>query len=160
MRILVDHVEGGVTSGWLHARSVNDNVHLQGPFGSFTLIEPKAGELVFVAQGSGLAPFRAHLLELAEARHAGRIVLHVTALPEGGIPWIRELEALVPRLSGLMICRHDEVVLMSERVATDCASPAGRQVYLCGLKEMIRPLSHRLREASFTRDTLRTEAYD
>src|SRR6516165_3794873 len=62
--IAVTRVEGGPTSGALHALPVGAVVELEGPTGSFVRRPPERQHpALFVATGTGLAPIRAILAE-------------------------------------------------------------------------------------------------
>lgn len=63
LSLLVTLVPGGPTSMWAHRIDENDEVSVQGPFGTFTTSAEATRPVLLLGAGSGLAPLRA----LAEA---------------------------------------------------------------------------------------------
>lgn len=60
LEILVKRVEGGYVSPRLHALGPGDELEVEGPFGFFTIPEDARASrnLLFVATGTGISPFR------------------------------------------------------------------------------------------------------
>lgn len=68
MEFFVRILEQGAMSDYLRdAADVGDKVTLQGPYGQFFLRPPRAGRIVMVAGGTGLAPMLSMLAELDRA---------------------------------------------------------------------------------------------
>jgi NAD(P)H-flavin reductase len=57
LELCVAKVEGGVASKYLHERAVGDSLRIRGPLGKFVLCRTE-NPLIFIAAGSGIAPFR------------------------------------------------------------------------------------------------------
>ena len=58
---------GLATEGWVFASlAVGERVTMQGPLGTFSMIEPEDGPVVLVAGGTGIAPLKAILLHAVE----------------------------------------------------------------------------------------------
>jgi Na+-transporting NADH:ubiquinone oxidoreductase subunit F len=71
LTLLFQRVEGGACTSYVfESLREGDRVFVNGPFGSFCLRESRR-PLVFVAGGSGVAPIRAMLLDMAE-KHVDR----------------------------------------------------------------------------------------
>lgn len=64
-------VPPGVVSSWLFSLREGDSVDLRGPYGHFA-VESSDSELVFIGGGAGMAPLRAQILDLLDARHSER----------------------------------------------------------------------------------------
>jgi NAD(P)H-flavin reductase len=63
LTFVLRYKEGGRASRWMdEVLKVGDPVRIQGPLGNFTLNEKTDKAYVFVGTGSGVAPFRSHLL--------------------------------------------------------------------------------------------------
>lgn len=77
----------GVASNYLCDLQVGDKVTLTGPSGKRFLVpsDPAAHDYVFVATGTGIAPFRGMILDLLRARVPSRIVLLM------GVPYANDL---------------------------------------------------------------------
>jgi NAD(P)H-flavin reductase len=56
--LIREHNDGSVTPKLMHLKK-GDVVEVEGPFGAFGVRESKAKEILFVAAGTGVAPFRA-----------------------------------------------------------------------------------------------------
>ena len=66
IEIGVAHVEGGRASRYLWALEPGDRVTTSGPYGRFILRKEEPRRYVLVATGTGVAPYRAMLPEIAE----------------------------------------------------------------------------------------------
>jgi len=75
LTLIIKRYPGGALSGyWFERAKVNDLVRLEGPFGTFFLRDEAPTNLLFLATGTGIAPVKALLEELASdptraARH-------------------------------------------------------------------------------------------
>lgn len=67
----------GLCSNYLCDLQEGDTVHLTGPAGKRFLLptDPSAHDFVFIATGTGIAPFRGMLMDLAAAGYAGKATL-------------------------------------------------------------------------------------
>jgi ferredoxin--NADP+ reductase len=77
----------GVASNWLCDRQVGDKIKVSGPNGKKFLLpkEPNKHDYVFVATGTGIAPFRGMVIDLLEAKVKSRIFLIM------GVPYSTDL---------------------------------------------------------------------
>ncbi|MDC8784096.1 FAD-binding oxidoreductase [Roseateles koreensis] len=67
LELHIREVEGGAMSRyWFTEAKVNDLLRLNGPLGTFFLRESASKDLVFLATGTGIAPVKAILEQLAE----------------------------------------------------------------------------------------------
>ena len=83
----------GVVSGYVFERlKPGDEVTVNGPFGDFSLREGE-GELVFVAGGSGMAPIRAMLLDMAEKGVARPVTFFFAARTPGDLFYLDDMRA-------------------------------------------------------------------
>jgi NAD(P)H-flavin reductase len=60
--LIKEHDDGTVTPKLLHLKK-GDNVRIDGPFGAFSVKDTRAKEIVFIAAGTGVAPFRAMVID-------------------------------------------------------------------------------------------------
>lgn len=67
----IDDAPPGIVSSWLFSRRVGDPIEVTGPFGHF-FVEDTDKEAVFIGGGAGMAPLRAQILDLLEARRSRR----------------------------------------------------------------------------------------
>lgn len=69
-------VEGGVATGYIHNQlRVGDQLRLSGPYGQFFVRASQAGDLIFIAGGSGLSSPQSMILDLLEQGDSRRITL-------------------------------------------------------------------------------------
>jgi Na+-transporting NADH:ubiquinone oxidoreductase subunit F len=92
-------IEGEVTSYVFDRLRPGDSVTVNGPFGFFHLKE-STRQIIFVAGGSGIAPIRAMLLDMAEKRHARPAALFYSAHTPADLVYAEELRALERDLPG------------------------------------------------------------
>src|SRR5262249_35856996 len=58
LEICVDRVAGGPGSTYLFGLAAGAELAFTGPFGSFMLVEPAPAPMVFIGEGTGVAPLR------------------------------------------------------------------------------------------------------
>jgi CDP-4-dehydro-6-deoxyglucose reductase len=141
---------------------------MKGPLGSFTLKKP-LNDSIFVATGTGIAPFRS-MLKDARIWESGKhctLVLGVRYVE--GILYREEFEALARQQP-----TFDFRPVVS-RPGPDWAGRTGHvqphvldivgdrrdvDIYICGLKEMVNSVKSSLRELGFHKKQLIFEKYD
>lgn len=79
LELLIKRYPGGrLSEYWFERAAENDLIRIEGPFGTFFLREEGPRDLVFLATGTGIAPVKALLEELAaDPARAGRHRLRV-----------------------------------------------------------------------------------
>ncbi len=95
--LLLNLVPGGSGSGYLFRLREGDETAFRGPAGSFTLA-PGPRDLLFVATGTGIAPFRSMLWWLAEHDPSRRVTLFWGVRNERDVYYLDELARLRERL--------------------------------------------------------------
>ncbi len=66
LELIVKRYTGGVMSAlWFERAQSNDLIRIEGPFGTFFLRDPAPRDIVFLATGTGIAPVKALLEEIA-----------------------------------------------------------------------------------------------
>ncbi|RZT44856.1 CDP-4-dehydro-6-deoxyglucose reductase [Sphingomonas sp. BK036] len=66
LELIIKRYKGGILSGyWFERAKANDLLRIEGPFGTFFLREQAPTNIVFLATGTGIAPVKALLEELA-----------------------------------------------------------------------------------------------
>jgi len=161
-------VPGGRFTPFLFSMQPGDEVGATGPYGTFNLRQPPVDSL-FVATGTGIAPFRSILLaRLAELRGA-RITLIFGVRHAHGLLYDAELKDLAARFpyfeyrptvtrpepgwAGLAGRVHDHVLdALGHRRDAD--------VYICGLRDMVDELRGRLKAVGLDRKRMIYERYD
>ncbi|KKT74301.1 MAG: hypothetical protein UW70_C0059G0002 [Candidatus Peregrinibacteria bacterium GW2011_GWA2_44_7] len=77
-------------NGWEPGREVE----MQGPFGHFTFKSPEAVPVVFVATGTGIAPFKSMIEDLLSQGDKRPMTLYFGIRSQAGLFYEKELEAL------------------------------------------------------------------
>ena len=74
--LCLNRVQDGFMSNFLCDMKAGDEISCSGPFGDF-ILRPPMRDTIFIATGTGIAPFRSmlHWLLADEARHQGRTAL-------------------------------------------------------------------------------------
>lgn len=68
LELIIKRYPGGLLSGyWFDRAKPNDLIRIEGPFGTFFLRDAAPTDIVFLATGTGIAPVKALLEELAAA---------------------------------------------------------------------------------------------
>lgn len=141
---------------------------MQGPLGYFTLRRPPS-DSIFVATGTGVAPFRAMLQDPRLWESGREFTLIFGARYEHGLLYRDELEALErehpnfhfwPVLSRPPAGWQGRTGHVQPYVLEAAGSRRDLDVYICGLKAMVDDVRRMLLEAGFERGRLIYEKYD
>jgi ferredoxin-NADP reductase len=170
--LCLNRIEHGLISPYLFSLHAGDEVDIQEPLGYFTMRHP-GHRAVFVAAGTGIAPFRSILLE-----YLPKLEPHVTLLfgarYEHGLLYREEFERLASEHS------HFHFVPTITRPEPSWTGRTGRvqqhldealnlepgadlstiDVYICGLKEMVDDVRRELKKRGFDRKQIIYEKYD
>lgn len=77
LELVASHVEGGRATRWLWQAELGAEVQFAGPNGMLTLPEQLPKRLFLIATGTGVAPYRAMLLQIERALADGQQQIHV-----------------------------------------------------------------------------------
>jgi len=147
--LLIRRVPGGICTTWVFTiLRPGDTVHFNGPYGEFHLTDTDR-EMVWIAGGSGMAPFLSFLPHLRErgstrrctfffgaAQRRDLLLLDRLRAAEKERPWFRFVPALSRPAEG--DAWDGERGLITEVVARHLAdTTVEREAYLCGSAGMI-----------------------
>ena len=165
--LCLNRVGGGHLSPLLFALQPGDEIEMKAPMGTFVLREPQA-DSVFIATGTGVAPFRAMLRTfLREDGPAYTLLMGVRH--EADLLYQHEFENLegqnsrfhflptVSRPSAEWTGRRGRVQAHLDEALRDRRDV---DVYLCGLRAMVDDLRTILKGMGFDRKQIRYEKYD
>lgn len=170
--LCLNRVPEGIVSNILFDLKPGDEVDMNEPLGYFTLRHP-GHRAVFIATGTGIAPFRSMLLD-----HLPKTQPHITLLfgvrYEEGLLYREELERLAAQYenfrfmptitrpteswkgrTGRVQAHLDEALAL--RVPEDLSMI---DVYVCGLKEMVDDVRKELKQRGLDRRQIIYEKYD
>jgi ferredoxin-NADP reductase len=171
-QLCLNHVPDGLVSTYLFQLNPGDEIEISEPLGYFTFRHP-GRRAVFVATGTGIAPFRSMLLDHLPKTHS-----HITLLfgvrYEEGLLYRNEFECLAQQfktfrfmptitrpteswkgLAGRVQQHLDEALAIRTPEELNTVD-----VYICGLKEMVDDVRKELKQRGFDRKQIIYEKYD
>ncbi len=166
--LCLNRVQEGLLSPWIFEMKPGDTVQMRGPLGYFVPRQPFR-DSVFVATGTGVAPFRAFLGCEPVRVHPGRISLLFGARLAEGLLYQAEFEQLAAAMAGFRF------LPTVTRPQPDWTGRTGRvqqhlpealdgrtdiDVYICGLKAMVDEVTELLKARGFDRRQIIREKYD
>jgi len=145
-----------------------DDVEFKGPYGAFILRRPVSDSL-FVATGTGIAPFRSMLMaKLGEYPERNFTLLFGVRHEEGLLyhdEWLRMAREF-PNFRYLPTLTRPTATWqgLTGRIHAHALEALGDRrdmdVYICGLREMVDELRGKLKELGFDRKRIIYEKYD
>jgi ferredoxin--NADP+ reductase len=157
-RLLDEHWDShklvaGVCSNYLCDLNVGDEVHLTGPVGKRFLLpkDPSKHDYIFIATGTGIAPFRGMIHDLIKQGMPSRVALLMGAPYESDLLYENDLRAWMEKHDNFSyhtaISRHTtpdqpRKLYVQDRLQEDAAtllpmlSSERTLIYICGLAGM------------------------
>jgi benzoate/toluate 1,2-dioxygenase reductase subunit len=154
---LIKHVPGGLMSRWLERAQPADNVAMTGPLGSFYLREVKR-PLLFLAGGTGLAPFLAMLEVLAERGESQQVSLIYGVTRDQDLVMVDALQALAARLPNFSFVTcvadpataHPQKGYVTQHMTAKVLNEGDVDVYLCGPPPMVDAVRQHFKDQGVT----------
>jgi ferredoxin-NADP reductase len=179
IELCIKRVEGGYVSTYCDRLTGGETFEIRGPIGKFHLKEPVDSDLVLLATGTGVAPFRSMLHGLFPIEpgqpswapyqfHADRHVWLIFGMrDENEILYEQEFRRMAERYPTFhfipTISRPKrwggETGYVQEQVVKKLEDPLGKQVYVCGLLPMIEAARTALKGMGFQRGQIHYEIY-
>ena len=169
LNLVIKRVEGGAVTNWFWTLKPGDRFRVHGPFGKFILPEKVDFEPLFIATGTGVAPFRSMIYSLLSTRFKGRMALLFGARFETMIPYHEEFLDLarrhpqftyLPTVSRPTPAWKGASGYVQTQVEKLLTNPSAVRVYICGLNEMIQPVQEVCLKAGLPKDRISYEKYD
>jgi ferredoxin-NADP reductase len=165
--LCVTLVDGGISSTYLHNMKVGDKIQGMVPLGHF-LIKDESRDFVFIATGSGVAPFRAMIHDMAHRNLPRDLYLIYGHRYEPDIIYRQEWEDLAKRYSRfhpLFTLSRDtnwkgERGYVQEKIAGFVPNLKEKAYYICGLNNMITAVNDRLLSLGVPKEQIFFERYD
>lgn len=154
---LIKRIPGGVMSGWLADAKPGDRLDLTGPLGSFYLREVKR-PLLFLAGGTGLAPFLSMLEGLARAGSEQAIHMIYGVTRDLDLVLVDEIEAYAARLPNFSFTTvvaeeassHPQKGWVTQHMPAGVLHGGDVDVYLCGPPPMVDAVRRYFDESGVT----------
>jgi ferredoxin-NADP reductase len=167
----LNRVEEGYMSNYLCGLEEGATIKFQGPFGGF-ILRPPLHDTVFIATGTGIAPFRSmlHWLLADPERHQGReFWLLFGARTEQDLYYKNEFEQLAAKHSNfhfmptLSRAPKDWKGLrgyVQQHLGKIVGMRTDMHAYVCGLDKMVKANRELLKSLGWDRTSIRYEKYD
>jgi ferredoxin-NADP reductase len=167
----LNRVEDGFMSNHLFHLDEGAKVTFQGPFGDF-ILRPPLRDTVFIATGTGIAPFRSMLqwLLAEQSRHQGReFRLLFGARYEQDVYYREEFEELaakhdnfhfLPTLSRAGENWKGLRGYVQQHLGEIVGMRSDMHAYICGLDKMVKANRELLKSLGWDRTSIRYEKYD
>ena len=161
-------VEGGLMTNYLMTLKEGEKLTIQGPLGRFGLKKPAAQRLVFVATGTGIAPFRSIIQQLFKDGTDHEVWLLFGNRYETDILYEAEWQGLAAGqtnfhyLPTVSRSQHwtGEKEYVQKLLAKTFRSADDTHLYICGLTNMIEEVQKTALEMGFAKDQIIFEKYD
>jgi ferredoxin-NADP reductase len=169
--LCLNRVHDGFMSNYLCGLDEGAEIAFQGPFGDF-ILRPPLRDTVFIATGTGIAPFRSmlHWLLADHDRHQGRqFWLLFGARREQDIYYREEFERLsaehpnfhfLPTLSRAPAEWNGLRGYVQQHVGEIVGMRTDMHAYICGLDKMVKANRELLKSLGWDRTSIRYEKYD
>lgn len=166
--LCVTHVEGGKSSTYLHNLKVGDKVTVLGPLGKFTLPEPVDRDVVFIATGSGIAPFRAMIQHLNFQNFAKDMYLIYGNRFDGDIIYQKDWEQLAAEKKNFKLCltlsRPEKWAgakgYVQDQIESFVPDVKNKHFFICGLSPMINAVNQKLLSLGVPATQIHFEKFD
>ena len=159
----------GTVTPWFWNFNEGERFKVQGPLGKFVLPDTIDFDIVFVATGTGLAPFRSMIQTLLPAGFKRKIGLIFGVRYDNAIPYHEEWLALekqyanftyIPTISRPSSEWKGETGYVQTKIEKFFPDAAGKQVYICGLNDMIQAVLDACLKVGFPKEKVIFERYD
>ncbi len=166
--LCLNRVQDGFFSPYLFDLSPGATVDMKGPLGHFILKTPPS-DSIFVATGTGIAPFRSMLHAHLEANPDRRFTLIFGVRHEHSLlyrPEFEQMELEYPNFRFLpTLSRPGEHWKglkghVQQHVFETLGERRDMDIYICGLKAMVDDLRAKLKELGLDRRQIIFEKYD
>jgi ferredoxin-NADP reductase len=169
--LCLNRVQDGFMSNFLCEMKEGDEIRCQGPFGDF-ILHPPMRDTIFIATGTGIAPFRSmlHWLLADESRHQGKqFWLLFGNRYEKDIYYHDQFQGLAgqhsnfhywPTLSRGAAEWEGLRGYVQEHVPGIAQGRSDIDAYICGLDKMVKANRELLTSIGWERKSIRYEKYD
>jgi len=168
LELTVKQMPQGWISKMLNDAKPGEEFMLDGPWGHFTFDEQKMGDVVMLAAGSGVAPFRAFCQYIIDKKLSTKVTLAYGSRTEKDIICKNDLLEFQKRIKGmdliLALSREEKEGYHFGRVDGGLVkSIAGRKpnasYFICGPLQMVNDAEKALLEAGIPKERVKTEKY-
>ena len=165
--LCIQHVEGGAASTYCWKLKAGDPVSISGPHGAFLLKEPLDYEPVFMATGTGVAPFRSMIKHLYHRQFARDFWLLFGTRYEHGLLYESEFRSLaavrhsfhyLPTVSRPKDW-HGETGHIQQTFQKHVTDVSDKEIYVCGWLEIVKAVCKDLEALGVPKEKLHYEEW-
>lgn len=162
-------VPGGKVTTWFWNFQEGKRIQMHGPFGNFVLPVEVERDLVFIATGTGIAPFRSMIRDLLHKGFRRNIWLLFGTRYDQSIPYDEEWRLLtshypqfhyLPTVSRPSAEWKGETGYVQTKIASLFPQPDGKLVYICGLNQMIQAVQAECLNRGVQKEMIHYERFD
>ena len=156
-------------SNYLCDLKEGETVPMEGPYGKFVIREPMEKGVLFVATGTGIAPFRSQINDLLKSGEAeGKdLWLFFGIRYETDILYQDEWKTLAEKYPNFHYIQTisrpkswtGEKGYVQEKIKKFIQDPQGLDVYICGLPAMVEDVQKTCAEMGFPKEKVHFEKY-
>lgn len=164
-----NRVPGGLGSAWMFDRRIGDTIEFMGPFGTFTFDRVPEAEIVFIAEGTGIAAIRPMLRRLIKAPLSYPAALLYAAGHPDHLLYRDELEAIAEAhrqftfetliVQGGPDALYERLIEVTRQRWVEADSARSRQFYICGIGKGVIALRDLLRGSGYERRAVHYEQW-
>ncbi len=168
IEICFNQVPGGLGVKWLFERGVGDTLEFTGPFGAFSIEEPPAAEMVFIAENTAIAPIRPMVHRVATASDRPALLLY-GASADDRILYRREIDELATRhpnfrfetliVKGAADALWTALYEETQRRWVERDADRTRHFFICGVGRGVIRIRDLLRGAGYERRSVHYEQW-
>lgn len=166
LEFCVKVLPGGEGSTKLKLMEPGEELDMVGPMGHMFIDEPEDKDMVFIAAGTGVAPFRSMIMHLLESGFDRHIWLLLGARTEDTVLYRDLFQDLSEKHDNFtfvpVLSRQNwegEMGYVQERVSKYVEDPERALAFLCGLPRMVEETRQTLEELGFDRRNVLQEKY-
>jgi len=168
LELCIQHVEGGAASTFFWALKPGSPVTISGPHGRFTLKEPLAYQPIFMATGTGVAPFRSMIKHLHHLHFTQDVWLLFGCRYEHTLLYEAEFRALASLRHGSFhyiptVSRPKdwtgETGHIQQTFQKHIKEFAGKEIYVCGWLEVVKAVVKDLQGLGVPKDQIHYEEW-
>ena len=163
-------IPGGRGTNWLNSLQIGDKIDFLGPSGKFIFQTAKEKSVLFIATGTGVAPFRAIIKNQLEKGNNQKMTLLFGVRHEKDIFYKEVFEELAKKYQNfnfiLTLSQPENpgwsgfssrVTTHLEKMTIDADKT---EAYICGLKDMIGSVEEILKAKGLGEEAIHFEKYD
>jgi len=161
--------EGGRATRWVKEMlKIGDSVRIQGPFGVFTLHEKNPKDYIFVATGTGLAPFTSMVPDVLSKGDTRPMHIFFCVRHESDLFYVDELKLLEKNYPNF----HAHISIsqptehwhglrgrVQEVIPTVIKDFSQIQAYICGSPDMVKGMKEWFGERGVVKADMHAEGY-